>query len=155
MAKPRRCTQKHKPMSPSSLTVWPCFASNKRMQTGKASWAEVHPQLQRGSLWGLPHRQRHPWSHGSWWPHHWEVCGLGGGAGGVESRGLWQQINSKWSETAALWALKPPGVGRKESGGPAGQGRTCRNLHWREGRALGGSKFVEEGYDFGKVQGGE
>ena len=36
-----------------------------------------------------------------------------------------------------LWALKPPGVGRKESGGPAGQGRTCRNLHWREGRALG------------------
>lgn len=59
------------------------IASNKRMQTGKAPWAEVHPQLQRGSLWGLPHWQRHPWSHGSWWPHHWEVCGLGGGAGGV------------------------------------------------------------------------
>ena len=92
-AKPRHCTQKHKPMSLSSLTSGHASPAGLITANGKSNtcflhflvfhdrctpWAKVHPELQRGSLWSLPHRQGHPRSHGSRGPHYWEVCGLGG-----------------------------------------------------------------------------
>ena len=131
MAKPRRCTQKHKPMSPSSLTFWPCESpvinGCKRVKHPEPRYTlscreAVYEAFRTGNGTrdlmgpdGLTTEKFVDWGEG--------LVELK--AGDFDKR-----LIPKRSETTALWALKPPGVGRKESGGPAGQGRTCRNLHW-------------------------